>query len=394
MTRSDLSLPPSGFPLSRRRFLRGSVVAAGGLLLGGPAVLAACGSEESDGELTIRWSNWPAYVDPPDDLEDGETTSLQDFTAATGIAVTYNEDIQDNETYFAKIREPLSRGQDIGSDVFIISDPLVARLNNLGWLREFNYDNMPNVKAHLAEPYRDSLADPGRRFSIPYFGGFVSVAYNRSLVSRPVTKIADLFEPDFAGQVTMFNTAEEAIGMVLLSLGYSPATVTVEQFQEAADVIAEAKAKNQFRAFTGNDYMADLEAGNIGVAQCYSGDVAQIRVNNEDVEFVVPEEGMQGFMDCWCMPASISDEAAEAVERLIDFYFDPVNNAKLTNWVQYISPVDGVGDELMKIDPEVANNPLINPPAETLEKVAYWRVLTEEEDAEFAQIYASVVEGS
>lgn len=401
--RRPLILPPSA-ALDRRRFLGRSAAALGGLALG-PALLAACGDDDGGTEAggavdlsgveaadTIRWSNWPAYIDPVEDLEEGGTTFLQDFEAATGISVNYSEDVQDNEQYFARIREPLSRGQDIGSDVFVVTDYLVARLISLGWLAPLDLSLLPNVEANLLDAYKDVSIDPGRRYSLPYFSGFSSIAYNPQLTGREITSINDLFDPAFAGQVTFFNSLRDGLGLVLLGEGVDITQVTKEQVEAAAEKVARAKADGQIRAFTGNDYVADLQAGNIAIAMAYSGDVAQIQYENPDIQLVVPEEGMIAWSDNWVIPTTASPEAQKAVHELINFYYDPVNTAKVTNWVQYIPPVDA-GEELAALDPDVAANPLINPPAEWLEKSYDFRALSDEEDLEFTRIYTAVQEG-
>jgi spermidine/putrescine transport system substrate-binding protein len=395
-------LPPSA-ALDRRRFLGRGAAALTGLALG-PALLAACG-DDSDQAVSpataaggavapasrIRWSNWPAYIDPVEDLEEGGTTSLQDFEAATGISVAYSEDVQDNEQYFAKIREQLSRGQDIGADVFVVTDYLVARLIGLGWLSPLDKGALANVEANLLDAYRDVSIDPGRVYSVPYFSGFTSIAYNKRLVGRKLTSIDDLFDPAFRGQVTLLQSMRDSLGLVMLADGVDLGAVTKDDVERAAERVAQAKADGQIRAFTGNDYVADLQNGNIAVAIAYSGDVAQIQYDNPDIELIVPEEGMLSWSDNWVIPTTASPEAQAAVHQLIDFYYQPAVKAKITNWVQFIPPIDA-GAELAELDPEVAENPLINPPEEWLAVASDFRALSDEEDIEFTRIFNAVIE--
>ena len=141
--------------MSRRRFLGRSSLALGGLALG-PTLLAACGGGDDGGggggggggeaadftpttSDTLRISNWPFYIDE-------ETVGL--FETESGLTVDYREDVNDNEEYFARIREPLSRGDDIGADMFIVTDFMVNRLIGLGWLAPLDDANIPN-KANL-----------------------------------------------------------------------------------------------------------------------------------------------------------------------------------------------------------------------------------------------------
>ncbi len=389
--------------LTRRGFLSRGAMALGGLAFS-PVVLSSCArggeivtTETTVGSLkdvvatnSIRWSNWPAYIDLAEGSVDG-TSTIDDFTAASGIEVVYSETITDNEQYFASISEQLKNGLDIGADTFIVSDHMVGRLISLGYLSPLDMNLIPNARANLA--FGQSPIDPDRAFSLPYFGGFVSIAYNAALTGREITSINDLFDPAFAGNVTMFSDLRDGLGLVIRSMGNSVANADLATVQAAADKVRAARDAGQIRAFTGNEYLADLAAGNTAIAMCYSGDIAQIQSANPDIAFVVPDEGMLSFADNWVVPITTSPEAHAAVNQLIDYYYDPVVSAKITNRVQYISPVSGVGPELAKLDPEVASNPLINPPQAWLDAATDWRVLTDEEDAEFSAVYQAAIAG-
>ncbi len=120
---------------SRRRFLGGSAAAAASLALGG-SLLAACGSDSGSGSATsaapddgspasgtLRISNWPLY------MADGFVAAFQ---KASGLTVDYKEDFNDNEEWFAKNKEPLSRKQDIGADLVVPTQFMAFRLIGLG----------------------------------------------------------------------------------------------------------------------------------------------------------------------------------------------------------------------------------------------------------------------
>jgi spermidine/putrescine transport system substrate-binding protein len=384
--------------ISRRRFLGRTGMALGGFALA-PSLLAACGDDSGGGgggggggEATapdfepttsdsLRISNWPAYID-------AETVDL--FAQESGLDVTYTEDVNDNEEYFARIREPLSRNQDIGADLFVVTDFLVSRLINLGWLAPIDDANVPN-KANLVESLANVEYDPERRYSLPWFSGFTSIGYNSELTGREVTSINDLFDPAFAGQVTMFSDLRDGLGLVLLSEGLSPAEATEDDIAQAVAKVQEAVDAGQIRRFTGNDYLDDLAAGNLAVCECYSGDVAQLVLDNPNLNFVVPEEGMLLFSDNMVMPLSTANSTG--AEAWMDYCYDPVNMARITAEVQYIPAVEGTGEELAAIDPALADNPLINPPAEYRDVAVVWRALSDEEDQQFTAMYAEVTQG-
>lgn len=377
--------------MSRRRFLGRSGLALGGLALG-PSLLAACGGDDGGGgggggsaaDFTptsadlLRVSNWPFYIDE-------ETIGL--FEEESGLTVEYREDVNDNEEYFARIREPLDRGDDIGADLFIVTDFLVNRLIGLGWLAPLDDANIPN-KGNLVSSLQGLAFDPERTYSLPWQSGYTSIAYNPTLTGREITSLNDIFDPEFAGQVTMFADLRDGLGQVLLAEGISPAEVTAADIEAAVARVQEAKDAGQIRRFTGNDYGDDLVAGNVAIAQAYSGDVAQLKLDNPDLEFVFAEEGMISWSDNMVMP--ITTQNSTGAEAWMNYVYDPVNAARIAAFVQYISPVEGSGEELVAIDPELADNPLINPPAEVRDSAVAWRGLTDEEDQDFSAQYAAV----
>ncbi len=375
---------------TRRRFLGGSAAAAAGLTLGS-SLLAACGSDSDTSTTatdaggpasgTLRISNWPLY------MADGFVAGFQ---TASGITVDYKEDFNDNEQWFAKVKEPLSRKQDIGADLAVPTTFMAVRLHQLGWLNNINHDAVPNIK-NLRTDLLEASVDPGREFSAPYMSGLVGIAYNRAATGRDLTTIDDMWDPAFKGRVSMFSDAQDGLGMIMLSQGNSPENPTTESVQQAIDLVREQKDRGQIRRFTGNDYADDLAAGNVAVAQAYSGDIVQLQADNPDLQFVVPETGATTFVDTMVIPYTTQNQ--KAAEAWIDYIYDRANYAKLVSFVQYIPVLSDMTEELEKIDPESANNPLINPPQSVLDKAKGWAALTDEQTQEYNTAYAAVTGG-
>ncbi|OBC05101.1 twin-arginine translocation pathway signal protein [Mycobacterium sp. 852013-50091_SCH5140682] len=376
---------------SRRRFLLGGSVAAAALAFG-PTMLSACGSNSApqsggtsaapdDGAPasgTLRVSNWPLYI------ADGFVAAFQQ---ATGLKVDYKEDYNDDEEWFAKNKEPLSHRQDIGCDLVIPSETIDARLMRLGWLNEIRPERWPN-KANLQPALLNAAIDPGRRYTAPYMSGMVVLAYNRKTTGRDITKVDDLWDPKFAGKVSMLADAQDGLGMIMLAQGSSPADPTSASVAKAIDLVREQKDRGQLRRFTGNDYSNDLAAGNLAVAQAYSGDVVQLQADNPDLKFVIPEAG--GTMTLQSMVIPYTTQNQKAAEAWIDYVYDRANYAKLVAFTRYIPVLTDMTDALNKVDPTAASNPLINPPAEVLARVKQWPALTDEQSKEYTSAYAAV----
>ncbi|RDH79239.1 spermidine/putrescine ABC transporter substrate-binding protein [Mycolicibacterium moriokaense] len=383
-------------PTSRRRFIGGSAAAAAAAILG-PSFLAACGSDKGGGggspsasappddgspaSGNLRVSNWPLY------MADGFVAAFQ---KSTGLTVDYKEDFNDNEQWFAKVKEPLSRKQDIGADLVVPTQFMAARIAGLGWLNEIREARWPNKK-NMREDLLNSKVDPGRKVTAPYMTGMVGLAYNKAATGRDITGIDDLWDPAFKGRVSLLSDTQDGLGMIMQSQGSSIEDPTTEGVQKAVDLVKEQKAKGQIRRFTGNDYADDLAAGNIAVAQAYSGDVVQLQADNPDLKFIVPESGGDWFVDTMVIPYTTQNQAA--AEEWINYVYDKPNYAKLVAFVQYVPVLSDMTAELDKVDPSLSKNELINPPPALTDKLKSWAALTDEQTQEFNTLYASVTGG-
>ena len=377
---------------SRRRFLGGSAAAAAAIGLGS-SVLAACGGSDSNtassssqdsgpASGTLRISNWPLY------MADGFVAAFQ---TASGITVDYKEDFNDNEQWFAKVKEPLSRKQDIGADLVVPTSFMAVRLHQLGWLNEISDEGVPNKK-NIRPDLLEASVDPGRKFTAPYMSGMVGLAYNRAATGRDIKSIDDLWDPAFKGRVSLFSDAQDGLGMIMLSQGNSPEKPTTESVQKAVDLVAEQNDKGQIRRFTGNDYADDLAAGNIAVAQAYSGDVVQLQADNPDLQFIVPESGGDHVRRHHGDPLHHAEpEGRRGVDQL------RLRPRELRE-ARRVRPVRAraLGHDRRtgrRSTRAAAKNPLINPSEETLANSKGWAALTDEQTQEYNTAYAAVTGG-
>jgi spermidine/putrescine transport system substrate-binding protein len=368
---------------TRRQFMRGGAAAAAALALG-PSFLAACGNKTGTTEPVanaLRISNWPFY------MADG---FIAEFQNKTGITVDYKEDFDDNERWFARVKGPLSRKQDIGCDLVVPTSFMVGRLRSLGWLNDFNAANIPNLR-NMRPDLLNSSVDPGRKFSAPYMSGLVGLAYNKAAIGRDIKTMDDVWDPAFKGKVSLFTDAQDGLGMIMLSQGNSPENPTTETVRKAVDLVREQKDKGQVRKFTGNDYTNDLAAGNIIVGQAYSGDIAQLQADNPALQFVVPQTGGTTFIDTMVIP--YSSQHQDWAETWINYVYDRPNYAKLIAHTYYVPVLSNMADELNKIDPTLGSNPLINPPQSVLDNLKSWPPLSDQQTQEFDNLYAAVTGG-
>lgn len=380
---------------SRRQFLGRSAWAAGGLALGG-GLLAACGKPSAEAPAAgpapagaptaaaaakgpLRISNWPFYIDE---------NTVPDFSAATGIAVEYNEDVNDNNEFFAKVDEPLKRNQSVDRDIVILTDWMVGRMIALGYCAPLEDAKFPN-KANLIDSLRDVSFDPGRKYSVPWVSGMTGIGYNPKKTGRELTSVEDLFDPKFKGQVTMLTEMRDTLGLVLLGMGADPTKATLADAQAACAKIGKARESGQVRAFTGNDYAADLAAGNIAVAIAWSGDIQGLAADNPDLRWIAPKEGAMLYSDNMLIPKT--SDRIDAAHAWLNWCYDPAHSAQIVAGAPYLSAVRGAGAELAKIAPDLAKSPLVNPPDDLRARLSVFRALSDSEDQEFNRAFQEAI---
>jgi spermidine/putrescine transport system substrate-binding protein len=385
--------------LDRRQFLiRGGLAGVAGVSL--PALLAACGNDDGatntttsaapgttvpDGADRLIFDNWPDYIDPS---EDGAVGTVERFIAATGIAFTYNDVINSNNEYFAQIQPILGRGERIDADIIAPTGWMAGRLINLGWCDPLPLDQIPNA-ANLEDSFRNPAWDPTGEYSLPWQAGFAGIAYNLDVTGRELNSIDDLWNPEFAGKIGINTEMRDTIGLIAMSLGIRLSEMTsFDIAQPAFERLQRAKDEGQIRKFHGNDYAADLINGNLAATIGWSGDVAQYALENPAVRFAFPESGATSWADTMIMPKGARNRAAAAT--WMNFVYDPVEAAQLAAWVQYVSPVKGVREELDKIDPELAENPLLFPDAATQAQTQSFPNLSDDVEAEFDAAFSRI----
>ena len=374
--------------LSRRQFLGRSAVAAGGLAFGS-AFLEACAKKEgqtpaaggatASAVKTVRISNWPLYIDKE---------TVAEFEKATGTHAEYTEDINDNNEFFAKIDEPLKRGQSIDRDIVVLTDWMAGRLIKLGYAAPIDDTKFPN-KANLVESLRNVGFDPGRKYSVPWLSGMTGIGYNPKKTGRELTSFNDIFDPKYKGQVTMLTEMRDTLGLVMLGDGKDPGTCTAADAKAACAKIKKYRTNGHIRAFTGNDYAEDLAAGNIAVAVAWSGDIQGLSADNPELRWIAPKEGAMLFSDNMLIPKT--SDRQDLAAAWMNYVYDPAHSAKIVVAAPYISAVKGAGDELAKIAPELAKSPLVNPPEDLRARLHVFKWLEETEETEFNKLFQDAI---
>jgi spermidine/putrescine transport system substrate-binding protein len=351
-----------------------------------PSASEAAASQTPSAEL--NFANWPLYIDT-DDEDETKHKTLEDFTAKYGTVVNYSEVINDNDEFFGTIRPALDGGQDTGWDLVVLTDWMAARLIRLGWTEAFDLANMPNKVENMQDVYKGVDFDPTDDHHAPWQSGMTGLGFD-SAVTGDLTSLGAFWadDPRWKGKVTFLTEMRDTIGLTLNHLGKDPSQATLEDLDAAVAEIQKALDAGIIRAFTGNDYAEDLVSGNVVLAMAWSGDVIAKQAEKETLVWQLPDEGAMLWTDNMLIPKGAAHKYT--AELFIDFVYDPQIAAQIAAWVNYVTPVKGAKEALAASDPELADSPLIFPPAEVLANVKIFKSLSEDEETTFNDKFSAL----
>jgi spermidine/putrescine transport system substrate-binding protein len=357
-------------------------------------------------EDVLNFANWPLYIDQDDD---GNPITIQDFEEATGIDVTYTESIEDNTSFFGTIQPALAGGEDTGYDIIVVTDWMIGNLARLGYLETIDVErDIPNFVANTDPVYLERSYDPGNQYSVPYQSGITGIAYNPELVDEEITSMSQLLDPEliekYCGQIGMFIEMRDSMSFAMIYNGVNPSEATLEDAEAAQQTLLEQAPC--VRGYYGNEYADDLANGSLAITMAWSGDVFQLQFDNPDLQFVVPDEGAILWTDNMAIPKGA--QHPNAALAMMDYLYDPDVAAQVAEWVNYITPVPGAkeiilghaDDAAAEGDTEteeylrtVADSPLVFPTQEMLDRLYSYKVLDEEEERQWNELFQEVVQG-
>jgi spermidine/putrescine transport system substrate-binding protein len=367
--------------VSRRAVLAGAGAVAGA------GALAACGSggDSAGGKNSVRWGNWPLYLDVDDSGKNYPT--LQAFTKETGIDVKYFEDYNDNDEFFGKVQAQLKLGKDIGYDLVCPTDWMASRWIRLGYTQKFDAANVPN-KSNILDTLASPSFDPKRESSLTWQGIMGGFGWNTAKNPKGIRTLDDLFSPANKGKIVVLSEMRDTVGIILRSQGVNLSTVTEDQFMNAVDFLAKKIADGWIRGVKGNEYAEDLTSGDATAVIGWSGDMFILKSENEGkFDFAIPESGGTISGDNMMIPSTVTAEAKANTEKLINYYYEPAVAAEVAAYVNYVCPVKGAQAEMEKIDPALAASEFIFPSAKTMANLSVFRSLTPAEETSWTEAF-------
>ena len=357
---------------------KAAIVLASFLIVGSVAYTSYLhfSSSHSD-ELYVY--NWGEYIDE---------SVIDEFEAETGIHVTYDLFETNEEMY------PVIEAGGVNYDVVCPSDYMIQKMAENGLLAEINFDNVPNIK-NIDQVYleKSKAFDPDNRYSVPYTWGNVGIIYNvqklEELGVPAPTKWSDLWDERLKGEILMQDSVRDAFMVALKELGYSMNTTDEAELQEAKKLLLAQKPLVQ--AYVVDQVRDKMLNGEAAVGVIYSGELLYLQEEAEtlnldyDLEYVLPEEGTNIWIDSWVIPYNAKNK--ENAEKWINFLCRPDIAVKNFEYITYATPNKAAFDLL---DPEYQENKAVFPDTDKLENSEVYSYLGTEADDLYSALWKEV----
>ncbi|PAD35281.1 spermidine/putrescine ABC transporter substrate-binding protein [Terribacillus saccharophilus] len=322
-------------------------------------------SQGYSGGNTLTVYNWGDYIDP---------AVIDEFEKQTGITVVY-ETFDSNEAMMTKIQQG-----GTSYDVAVPSEYTIEKMKEEDLLLPIDHSKVPNLK-NIDSRFMDLAFDPGNEYSVPYFWGTVGIVYNTKQIDGiEFNSWEDLWNPALKNEIVLIDGAREIVGMGLNSLHYSLNDTDPERLQEAYDKLVSLKPN--VRALLGDENKLLMASGEVSIGITWSGDASEIMAENEDLDYVVPEEGSNLWFDNMVIPKTAKN--IDAAHEFINFMLDPKIAAQNTEYVSYSTPNK---EALQYMPEEMVNDERFYPPPELTDRLEVYENLGKENLAKYNELF-------
>ena len=335
------------------------------------ATLTGCGGGSASGENgQVVVYNWGEYLDP-------EVIDM--FEEETGIKVIYDE-YETNEIMYPKVEAGAAQ-----YDLVCPSDYMIQKMIENDLLAEINYDNVPNIQ-YIGKQYLEQAKefDPDNKYSVPYLFGTVGILYNKSMVEEPIDSWEVLWDDRYEDNILMQDSVRDAFMVALKKLGYSMNSTDKKELEEAKEALIEQKPLTQAYVV---DQVRDKMIGNeAAIGVIYSGEAIYCQRENEDLEYVIPKEGTNVWLDCWCILKNAPNK--ENAEKFIDFICRPEIAYMNFEYITYSIPNEE-GRQLIE-DEEIRNSEIAFPDLSKYQNLETFKYLGEDADKLYNSLWKEV----
>jgi spermidine/putrescine transport system substrate-binding protein/spermidine/putrescine transport system permease protein len=331
---------------------------------------SGCGNSSAGADNTLTVLNYGQYLDPQ---------TIKDFEKETGITIKYEEYITPENMYTKY------KAGSIDYDLICTSDYMIEKLITEGEVIELNLANIPAAKNIASTYYEFSKSfDPENKYTIPYFFGTVGILYNKTMVNQSdLTSWDCLWNEKYSGQIIMTDSVRDAFMVPLKYLGYSLNTTKEDELKQAQEILLQQKPLVQ--SYLVDNAQEEMIAENAAMALVYSGEAAYAQRNNENLSFIVPDEGSNMWIDSWFLPKTCKNK--ENAEKFLDFLCQQEAANQSFEYVYYATPNQLLFNSL---DENTKADATIFPSAETLDNCEVYHSLNEESTTLYNALWKEV----
>ena len=311
------------------------------LALSFPMVLTGCGSTKGSANGEVIVYNWGEYIDPD---------TIDMFEEETGIKVVYDE-FETNEIMYPKVESGAA-----SYDVVCPSDYMISKMIENDMLAQLNFDNIPNARKNIGAQYfeQSKSFDPDNQYSVPYCWGTVGILYNKTMVEEPITSWAQLWDEKYSDNILMQDSVRDAFMVAEKLNGFSMNTVDPAELETAKNSLIEQKPLVQ--AYVIDQVRDKMIGGEAAIGVIYSGEAIYTQRENPDLEYVIPEEGTNVWIDSWVILKDAPNK--ENAEKFIDFMCRDDIALKNFEYITYPTPQQR---RLDLLDDDLKNNKALSP---------------------------------
>lgn len=334
-------------------------------------MFTGCGGSSAGENGEVNVYNWGEYID--EDV-------IDIFEEETGIRVNYKTFDTNEDMY------PIIANGAADWDVVCPSEYMIQKMLDNDLLLEIDYDNIPNI-SNIDPVYTDTVKefDPDASHAVPYLWGTVGILYNDTMVDEPITSWDCLWDEKYADNIVMMNNPRDVFAPALISCGYSLNSTDDAELQEAAELLT--RQKPLVLKYT-TDEVRDMMIGEkAAIGVIYSGEATICKDENENLQYVVPEEGSNVWLDCWVIPTTCKNK--ENAEKWIDFLCRPDIALKNFEYIYYSIP-NSAAIEMIE-DEDILNNEALFPGNDVLSRCETFHYLGEEAEEKYNNLWKQVL---
>ncbi|MDH5429857.1 MAG: spermidine/putrescine ABC transporter substrate-binding protein [Nitrospirota bacterium] len=320
----------------------------GVLLLGGCSDSTSTSQSGAADQPRLHYFTWSDYVDPE---------ILAAFETSRGVRVVVDT-FSSNEELLAKIQTGM-----VGYDVVVPSDFMAGIMGRLGLLAKLDLSRIPHVQ-DLETHLKQLPFDPTQQFAIPYLWGTVGIGYNSKVVTEVPTSWNVLWDPHYAGRISMLNDQREVFGLALRALGHSLNSRDPQLIQEAKERLIQQKPL--VKAYTSEQFDQLLVSGDVVLAHAWGGPVARAMREDPLIRYTIPQEGGTIWADCLAVLASSKQK--ELAMDFINYLLSDSVAIQTSTRLLFASANRHVRHQL---PPEIRENIAVYPPDDVLPRMEW-----------------------